>query len=252
MMRSLGFLAGVLVAILLPAQGDVALGATPAALLCTAPPELIHDDPPLVRTARHFREKRPVTIVAIGGASTAGRAAGDGTEKAYPHWLEEALRRRHPGVAITVINKGVARQTTQDMVRRFATDVYPNSPTLVVWETGTVDAVHGVNLDTFTSALEAGIAALREHNLDVMLMDMQYNPSTASVINFDPYIETMHRVADLEDIYLFRRFDIMKYWSDTGVFDFIDVPKEKRTALAGDVYKCLGERLAEAIDFGTR
>jgi hypothetical protein len=173
-------------------------------------------------------------------------------EKAYPHWLEAALRRRHPGVAITVVNKGVARQTTEQMVHRFATDVYPNNPTLVVWETGTVDAVHGVNLDTFTSALETGIAALRQHNLDVMVMDMQYNPSTASVINFDPYIETMHRVADLDDIYMFRRFDIMKYWSDNGVFDFIDVPKAKRTILATDVYRCLGERLAEAIDFATR
>ena len=32
----------------------------------------------------------------------------------------------------------------------------------------------------------------------------------------------------------------MKYWSETGVFDFVDVP-EDRVRLAAEVYRCLGE-----------
>jgi hypothetical protein len=251
MTRFLVLFAGMLVAGLPLAQRETAYGATLTRHACGAPAELIDDAPRLERTAQHLRKKLPITIVAIGGASTAGKAAGDGANRAYPHWLEEALRARYPGVEISVINKGIPRQTTRDMIRRFATDVYPHQPTLVVWETGTVDAVHGYDVEAFTVALEAGIDALHAHKSDVILMDMQFSPATASVINFEPYLEAMSRVADFEDVYLFRRFDVMKYWSDAGVFDFLTVPRDKRTALASSVYECLGERLAEAIDFAT-
>jgi acyl-CoA thioesterase I len=216
---------------------------------CRVPPEILQDDPKLVHTQKALRAKAPLTIVAIGGASTAGGAAGDGEAFGYPHRLEEALRRRHPGLAITVLNKGVARQTTAEMVARFARDVVPLRPVLVLWETGTVDAVRGADVDAFTEVLVAGIAALREHGLDVILVDMQYNPSTGSVINFEPYLEAMRHAADIADVYLLRRYEIMRYWSENGTFDFVDVPAGQRVRLAQDVYRCLGEAMAEAIDY---
>ncbi len=73
-----------------------------------------------------------------------------------------------------MINKAVPRQTTADMVARFAKDVLPAAPTLVIWETGTVDAVRGNDVDPFADELGRGIAALRDHNLDIMLVSMQY------------------------------------------------------------------------------
>jgi lysophospholipase L1-like esterase len=218
---------------------------------CGAPAELVDDDPRLVGLARRFDQHAPVTIVAIGGASTAGKAAGDDPDKAWPHQLEEALRQRHPGVPITVVNKGVAGQTTRQMVDRLATDVFPDHPALVIWETGTVDAVRGVDVEEFAGDLHAGVAAVREHASDVMLMDMQYNPSPVSFIDYQPYLDTLRQVADLESVYVFRRFDIMKYWSENGVFDFVDVPPAQRIALAAQVYGCLAERLADAIDHAT-
>jgi hypothetical protein len=215
---------------------------------CRVPAEIVADDPKLKATAAQFAAKKPVTIVAIGGASTAGTASGNGDQDGYPRRLQEALRRRHPGLSITVLNKGVPRQLTQQMVERFATDVYPAEPTLVLWETGTVDAVRGTDVDAFTDAVQQGIAALHQHNYDVMLINMQYNPSTGSVINFQPYLEALTHAADLDDVFIFRRYEIMKYWSESGVFDFVDVPKERRVRLAQDVYSCIGEALAEAID----
>jgi hypothetical protein len=44
----------------------------------------------------------------------------------------------------------------------------------------------------------------------------------------------------------------MKYWSDAGVFNFTDVPKDERRQLAAMVYACLGERLADAIAYAVR
>jgi hypothetical protein len=243
--------------LLLPglALGLLAAAASAApepSINCRVPSDIVDDDPTLPLTAAKLKAKQPLRIVAIGGASTAGTAAGDGGANGYPRRLEEALRLRHPGMDITVVNKGVARQTTAQMVQRFAADVFAANPTLVIWETGTVDAVRGIDVDQFAAALEAGIAALREHHLDIMLVSMQYNPSTGSVINFEPYLEAFRHAADFDDIYLFRRYEIMKYWSETGVFDLANVPKDRRPQFAAEVYRCLGEVLAEAIDHGAR
>ena len=219
---------------------------------CAVPDDVLFDDPALPLVAARLKAKQPITIVAIGGASTAGTAAADPGRDAYPQRLQQVLRRRHPGAAITVLNKGVARQTTAAMVDRFDRDVYPLAPTLVIWETGTVDAVRGVDVDEFANALADGLAALREHKLDVMLMNMQYSRSTASVINFEPYLEAMAHRADVDDIYLFRRFEAMKYWSENGVFEFAEVPAAQRSKLAAAVYDCLAERLADAIEHAAR
>jgi acyl-CoA thioesterase-1 len=123
---------------------------------------------------------------------------------------------------------------------------------LVIWETGTFDAARGVDVDVFATALETGLAALREHKFDIILVNMQYSRSTVSVINFTPYLEAMDHRADVDDVYLFRRFEIMKYWSENGVFQFADVPREQRTELAAEVYDCIAERMADAIEHAAR
>ncbi|HXP31224.1 MAG TPA: GDSL-type esterase/lipase family protein [Stellaceae bacterium] len=250
MRRVLLLLPGLAFVASLASGGEREHGAAPGRD-CGVPRELVEDEPRLPGLAERLHAKQPVVITVIGGGSTTGAAAG-GPANAYPHWLEAALRRRHPQAQITVINLGIARQTTEDMVQRFAAEIYPSRPNLVIWETGTVDAVRGTDIDDFTAALESGIAALREHNSEVMLVDMQYNSGTASVINFEPYLDALHQVADLHDVYLFRRFDIMRYWSAEGMFDFVDVSKENRAALAAEVYECLGENLAEAVDFAAQ
>jgi hypothetical protein len=242
-MKHLALVAAILLA------APPALAAPPD---CSVPDELLVEDAALPAMAAALRAKHPVTIVAIGGAGTAGTAAADPAHDAYPKRLQDALRRRHPGAPITVVNKGVPRQTTQEMVDRFTQDVYPLAPTLVIWETGTVDAVRGTDVEAFADALQAGLDGLREHKFDTILINMQYSRSTASVINFEPYLDTMEQRADVEDIYLFRRFEMMRYWSENGVFEFADVPRERRAALASQVYDCLAERLADAIDRAAR
>jgi lysophospholipase L1-like esterase len=245
MMRPLRLLVGIVLAALPPP-------ALAAGFNCGVPEELLADDPTLPLVARALHDKRPITIVAIGGAATAGTAAANPEQDSYPRRLQEALRRRHPGVPVSVINKGVSRQTTQEMVDRFERDVYAPAPTLVIWETGTFDAARNIDVEIFATALETGLDALREHKLDIMLVNMQYSRSTESVINFEPYLEAMQHRADIDEVYLFRRFEMMRYWSENGVFEFADVPREKRGELATQVYDCLAERLADAIEYAAR
>jgi acyl-CoA thioesterase I len=228
-----------------------AQGSTAPPSGCEAPAELVQDSPQLPEVAERLKAKQALVIVVIGGSSTTGRAAGDG-DAAYPHQLELALQRRYPGVGITVLNKGVASETADQMAARMERDAVAESPALVLWEVGIADAVRASDLDEFTAALQAGITQLHEHRIDAMLIDMQYSPDTTSVINFQPYLDGLHKIGDLANAYVFHRYDIMKYWSDAGVFRFTDVPKADRRELATKVYACLGERLADAIAYAAR
>jgi hypothetical protein len=218
----------------------------PDAQRCAAPAELLASDGRLPIVAAALTARQPVSIVAIGGASTAGLAAGD-PALTYPQVLQDILRQRYPGSAITVLNLGVPRQTAAEMAERFDRAVVTAHPALVLWETGTNDAVQHADVDLFAATLREGIQRLHAAHADVMLLNMQFARETASVINFDPYLDVLQEVGELEQVTLFRRFEIMRYWSQTGAFAYDAAPRGQTQALAAAVYGCLALQLADAI-----
>ena len=94
-----------------------AAGAHAADNRCVVPAELMGDPPPLTRVQAALAQRRTLTILVIGGASTVGAAAG-GPEMAFPARLEVALRERYPGIEMKVINAGRPRELTRAMVDR--------------------------------------------------------------------------------------------------------------------------------------
>jgi hypothetical protein len=221
------------------------------ALPCDVPDELMQVDDKLPHLAERLRSGQPVRIVAIGGASTTGFAAGS-SDLAYPHRLQEVLARWYPSSSITVVNRGVPRQTAQQMLERFPTDVIPEDPVLVIWETGTTDAVRGVGVDDFAATLQTGMDELKAHDIDIMLVDMQFSHSSTTVIDFEQYLKALHRVGDVNDVNVFPRFEMMRYWSEQNVFNFDGVAKDERAGLAAKVYECIAGKLAEAIRLALR
>lgn len=220
--------------------------ARAADLNCGVPPELQQVSAKLPHLAARLRAKQAATIVAIGGASTRGAAAGD-PERAYPHRLEVAMSRLFPGGQVRVLNKGVPRQTAQEMTARFPADVFAADPVLVLWETGIVDAVRGVDLDAFAGALQIGIDEVKKRPIDIALIDMQFSRKANAVIDLERYLDTMHRIGDLNEIYVFPRYAMMRYWSEQHMFNLDEVADGERAKLAANVYDCIGRRLADAI-----
>jgi acyl-CoA thioesterase-1 len=212
---------------------------------CSVPHELIEDDGEFPATAAALAQHQPLKIVAIGGASTAGSGAS-GPAAAFPMRLEAHLAGRLPGHGVVVVNKAVARQTASEMVARFKTNVLNERPAIVVWETGTVDAVRGVDIDGFTRTLADGVAQLKAGGADVILVDPQYSPRTVALLNLQPYFEAVHMVGDQAQTEVFNRFDIMHHWIDDGRFDMTLEPP-KLTVENDAIYDCIGELLAQII-----
>ena len=243
-------IAGVVLAI-----GVTAVGAARAAengprvrisAKCAVPDEMVADSSALPHAAAALSAKRPLKIVALGSSGTLG-VGGSGPQAAYPARLQAALAARFPAAAIEVVNKGQARQSAEQMLDRLASDVLSERPTLVIWETGTAEAVRGADVDQFIEALLAGVDRMQAAGIDVVLMDTQYSRATAQLINFEPYVDAIDHVASMRDLVHFPRFQVMRYWVETERFIFADrAPAEARNAADG-VYDCLGQLLAANI-----
>jgi hypothetical protein len=192
-------------------------------------------------------DKHRLTIEVAGTTSSMAPA---GAETGYPARLEVALTALLPSVSIKVVNRAKARQTAGEMAASFDRMVETDKPDLVIWQTGTYDAIHGIDPDEFTASLEYGIDRLHAGQADVILMNMQYSPRTESMIADTVYADHMRWVAMQRDAPLFDRFAIMKQWNDAGTFNLYATTKDALTAER--VHDCLGRLLAEFIVAASR
>lgn len=220
-----------------------ARAAVPA---CAVPAAAFEFEPYLPRSLAALEAGGPFTIVALGGASTLGRAAGH-ADKTWPARLAAILSARFPKAQITMVNRGVARETAVQMTARLDRDVLAMKPALVIWETGTNDAVRATDVDEFREALDAGVARLRVSVPEVMLMNPQFSRRSEFIVNFNRYIAILRGVADIDEVPLFPRHEIMRDWADRGVFNFAVTGREQRRELAIEVYDCIAAAVAEMI-----
>jgi len=214
---------------------------------CLEVASLSHPDFGLPNVATAI-EKRHRLAVAVAG--TTSSLAPAGAETGYPARLEVALSGRFPGITIKVINEAKASQTALDMAAFFGRMLAEDKPDLVIWQTGTFDAIQGVEPEEYSAALESGIDRLHSGQSDVILMNMQYSPRTESMIAEDVYGDHMHWVAIQREVPLFDRLAIMKQWNDLGIFDLYATSKDPMTAER--VHDCLGRLLATFIVEGVR
>jgi hypothetical protein len=204
---------------------------------------LVQAESPLPRVAAAI-EKQQLDIAVIGSASSTLPGPG-GTRAAYPAHLEAALAERLPGVTVKVVSLAKPRQSAVEQTEQLERVVSETRPALVIWQTGTVDAMRGIDVDEFRAALEAGIDTLHAGGADVILMNMQYSPRTESMIAVGAYADNMHWVALQREVPLFDRLAMMKQWSELGTFDLYSATK--KLDLAARVHDCIGRLLADLV-----
>jgi hypothetical protein len=239
-MRTL--IAGLCAAVLVIAGLMPVLAAEEGA--CYVAGSLVHADFALPHVAAAI-ERKHVSVVVVGSASS-NLPGAEGAAKAYPAKLQESLvRRLGADTSVKVTARTKARDTASEMVKTLRQVLADEKPDLVIWQTGTVDAMLGVDPDEFQTALGTGLDVLRAGKADAVFVNMQYSPRTDSMISLGAYVDAMRFVALQREIPLFDRLGVMKDWNEMGVFDLSTATK--KIDVAERVHDCIGRMLGRLV-----
>jgi acyl-CoA thioesterase I len=233
-----------------PASAAGAAKVTPptaaAVLACMARAEFVHFDRPLLHTMRRLEGGQPLTIVAIGSSSTAG-AGATSPEASYPSRLAIELRAKFPGHEISVLNRGVNGEETDNMMARFASDVMAAHPQLVLWQIGTNSVLRDHPLGFHNVELREGIKELKDSGTDVVLIDPQFAPAVLAKSETPGMVEQIALAAKEENVDLFRRFAVMRDWHDVQHLSFDAFVSPDRLHMNDWSYACVAKLLGTAI-----
>ena len=141
-----------------------------------------------------------LTILAMGSSSIEGVGASR-PELGFVPQLQAGLQRRLPGVAVTVINKGIGGETAKDTADRLARETAANEPDLVIWQLGTNDVLRDRPQDDIFADFRRGQAILNAAEVDVLLIDPQRLPDGTTNPAFqgkNPGLQDIARLIALE------------------------------------------------------
>jgi lysophospholipase L1-like esterase len=215
-------------------------------IACSAPAEFAQFDRPLLHTMRRLAGGEPLTIVAIGSSSTAGAGASS-LAASYPSRLAVELKQRFPGSDITVLNRGVNGEETDQMMARFETGVIAAHPQLVLWQVGTNSVLRDRPLDQHSVRLHQGIDELKATGADVVLIDPQFSPAVIAKPETPDMVEQIALAAKEENVDLFRRFAVMRNWYEVQHLAFNVFVSPDALHMNDWSYACLAKLLGAAI-----
>jgi len=222
------------------ARADDTAPSAPAS--CEVPAYLLATESRLPRVAAVIQDRKPLEILVIGSGSTRIPSSEDSS---YPARLQAILREKLPSLQIRLSVEILRKKTAEEAASGFAKLMEEKRPTLVIWQTGTVDAIQSIDPDDFRSAVTDGVVTLKKAGADVVLMNLQYSPRTETMISASPYLDNLRVVAQENDLPLFDRFAIMRRWNDQGSFDLFN--SSHGPELAKQVHDCLGRALAQFV-----
>jgi hypothetical protein len=224
-----------------PQNFPAAQAAAPASPSCDVPDYLLTVDSTLPKVADVVKNRQPLDILVVGSRSS---SISTSEASAYPARLQAILQEKFPGLQVNLSVELLPKKTSEEVAADLVKLVEDKKPNLVIWQTGTVDAMRSIDPDDFRTAVDNGVAAMQKAGTDVVLMNLQYSPRTESMISSSPYLDNMKVVAQQYGVPLFDRFAIMRQWNDSGEFDLfashgLDVAKQ--------VHDCLGHALAKFV-----
>jgi hypothetical protein len=218
--------------------------ATKTAAACEVPEYLQTSESKLDRVAEAVKGPRRLDILVVGSRSSM-LSGPDGSGTSYPARLEVALRDKLPGVTVSVATDLQVKRTAAEVAEGLENLAKERKPTLVIWQTGTIDAVRATDPDDFRTAINDGVAGLQNAGTDVLLMNLQYSPRMETMITVAPYLDNMRVGAQEHNVPLFDRFALMRYWNENGLFDLFNT--HHGFGLAKRVHECLGQALAAFV-----
>lgn len=198
-----------------------------------------------------------VTGRALGLSQSAEAASAksptpDVSERAFPQHMAVALRAAVPGVDVRVTVRGGRGMSAADMLDVLREELAARPYQLVIWQTGTVEAVRNLPPADFAQTLSDGAALVQDANADLVLVDPQFSRFLQTNANLDPYALALQQVAAMPGVLLFHRYDLMRTWVNEGQIDLERTPKADRQKAVEILHACLGAHLARLLLNSTR
>jgi len=155
-------------------------------------------DTSLDKVTAAVKERKALEVMVVGSGSSS-IASADGASLAYPARFESYLRERLPGVAVTVTTSLQPKRPAEEIADMLQGLVAERKADLVVWQTGTVDAIKAIHPDDFRNAVDEGITAVKAAGADAVLMNLQFSPRMETMLPTTPYLDNIRAVAQQQD-----------------------------------------------------
>jgi len=231
-------------ALIPPAAAQTASPAAPDP--CAAPADLTAQDTPLPALQAAIKDTGTVNILAVGSGTMLGPETGS-ADASFPYRMVESMRTALPDVKFQLTVKGGKGVTAADMLTIMRDELAHTPYRLVLWQTGTVEAVRGLRPEDLYDTLAAGADLTGEHNADLVLIDPQFSRFLRANANLDPYEDVLQRAASLPGVMLFHRYELMRYWVGQNRIDLERAAKSEQRRTADVLHRCLGQALAAEI-----
>jgi hypothetical protein len=222
---------------------------------CDMPSDLTTSVSPLTHVAEALSGPGKVDILAIGSGSTVGDTGGSTgpaftyrtPEASFPFRMLDVLREMRPRAQFTLTVKGGRNMTAEAMYATLLQELAGHHYDLVLWQTGTVEAVRGARPQALRDVLEQGVDAAGKADADVVLIDPQFSRFLRANTDMNPYEMVLEQIAGMPDVSLFRRFDLTQAWVSNGEIDLERVARDKRDKTIALLNTCLGHALARYV-----
>src|SRR5215210_124333 len=178
---------------------------------CFVPDGQLFTLAPLEGVKAALDEKRPVRVLALG--SPAMSALGTGSAS-YPAWLEHELERLLPGSDFVMQHRATSGETMEDASDRIKGMVAEVEPDLVIWKVGATEVLARTDTEEFARSLDETVKWLKEHDIDVVLVDPQYTASLAGDPGYNRVVASLEAVARANAVPLVFRSKAVRYLTE--------------------------------------
>ena len=171
---------------------------------------------------------------------------------AFPNVMGRAIEAAVPGATVHVTIRGARSMTATAMLELLHAELEQHHYALVIWQTGTVEAVRNIQSGDFAQTLADGEQIVHDANADLVLVDPQYSRFLQTNANLDPYFLAFQQAATVPDVVWFRRWDLMRGWVADNQIDLERTPRGDRKSTVAALHDCLGQHLARLVLASTR
>ena len=212
---------------------------------CQTPGVEISGNIPLPNVQRALRDRKVIRILTIGGSSATLLAQ---SRDEHRYIIEDMLEKTIQGVDVQIIDRGISGELARDAAQRIRTEVALAEPDLILWQLGASDAFAHVPIDEFEASVGSTLDWLKEHNVDVVLVGLQYLRLLRKDVQYQAMREAINRIATQHGVLRVSRYEAMQILEQARGSVGKPTPNEFAATEAG--YACLSEYVVKALISG--